>query len=393
MSVDSHVSLLRGDVARPSHHSRVPVVRRLLTGCLTSDRSGCIEAIDVLGAGWLVRQGLAPLIWQKCRTLDLTDEMQSELSTAYYAAAGAAELRGRELASVLRVLNEADLPAVVFKGAALAFGVYPDPAFRTMGDLDLWLAAQDMERARLVLEGRGYQSFCLPGCTPAQMLLREGEIGLWNPQPDYGWVELHWSIYQGEWLQRAANVGDLSTVRLRTISTQLGDERAQVLAPEDAIIQSAVHTAVNHQMSMFALRALIDIAAMARASTVDWSAIVQRSREWRVATAVWLVLSLTVDLAGLMEAAEAVRQMEPSTLRRRIIHSFVNLGMLIEMRNLSLSRWRFVYLLLLIDRVSDAFRLIGRTLWPETAWLKIRYGQVTAKVRVSHLLGAIWRRI
>ena len=122
MSVDSHVSLLRGDVARPSRRSRAPAVRRLLTGCLTSDRSSCIEALDVLGAGWLVRQGLAPLIWQKCCTLDLADEVQSELNTAYYAAAGAAELRRRELASVLRALSEADLPAVVFKGAALAFG-------------------------------------------------------------------------------------------------------------------------------------------------------------------------------------------------------------------------------------------------------------------------------
>jgi hypothetical protein len=393
MSVDSRVTLFRGDAARAAHQSRVPAVRRLLTGCLTSDRAGCTEAIDLLGAGWLAQQGLAPMVWQKCRTSDLSHEVQSELRAAYYVAAGNMELRRCELASVLRALSEADLPVVAFKGAALAFGVYADPAFRTMGDLDLWLAAHDMERARQVLENCGYQSYCLPGYSPAEMMLFEGELGLWNPQPGGGWVELHWSIYQGEWLRRAANVGDLSPVRTRAISTQLAGERTQILAPEDAIIQSAVHTAVNHQMSLFALRALLDVTAMARAATVDWSAVVQRAREWRMATAVWLVLSLAVELAGLEEAVKAVRELQPSTLRRRILHFFVNPETLIEMRNLSSGRRRFLYLLLLIDRVPDAFRLLGRTLWPDAAWLKTRYGRATVKVRVWHLLDAVRRRI
>jgi hypothetical protein len=100
-----------------------------------------------------------------------------------------------------------------------------------------------------------------------------------------------------------------------------------------------------------------------------------------------------VDLAGLPEAVEVVRQLQPSAVRRRIIHCFLNPETLIEMRNLSSGRWRFVYLLLLIDRRRDALRLIGRTLWPDAAWVKIRYGRATVKVRVWHLLGAIWRRI
>ncbi len=391
--MDSHLSLIGADVTRAARWPMVPVVRRLLTGCLTSDRLGCAEAIDVLGADWLVRQGLAPLAWQKCRTLHLPDEVQAELRAAYYAAAGEVELRRCALVSILCALSEADLPVVVFKGAALAFGVYTDPAFRTMGDLDLWLAAQDMERARQVLEGQGYQTYCLPGRSPASMMLFEGELGLWRPPPDGGWVELHWSIYQGEWLRRAANVGDLATVRRRAISAQLAGEQTLVLAPEDAIIQSAVHTAVNHQMSLFGLRSLIDVTVLSRSAVVDWPAIVQRAREWRVGTAVWLVLSLAADLVGLEEAAEAVRQLQPSSLRRRIIRWFVNPGTLIAMRDLSLSRWRFLYLLLLIDRLQDAFRLIGRTLWPDAAWLRIRYGQASVKVRVRHLLGAIWRRL
>jgi hypothetical protein len=96
-----------------------------------------------------------------------------------------------------------------------------------------------------------------------------------------------------------------------------------------------------------------------------------------------LVLSLTVDLVGLQEAAEAVRQLQPSAARR-IIHCFVNVETLIEMRNLSSGRWRFC-VSAADGGSSDALRLIGRTLWPEAAWLKVRHGRATLKVRVWHL--------
>ncbi len=46
-------------------------------------------------------------------------------------------------------------------------------------------------------------------------------------------------------------------------------------------------------------RSLVDITFLARHQPLDWSVIVQRAREWRVATATWLVLSLAVDLCGL----------------------------------------------------------------------------------------------
>jgi Uncharacterised nucleotidyltransferase len=86
------------------------------------------------------------------------------------------------------------------------------------------------------------------------------------------------------------------------------------LAPEDALIQLAVCTSVNHQMSLSALRSLVDITLLVRHQPIDWSLIIQRAREWRVATATWLVLSLATDLCGLPEAADAVRQLAPSRL-------------------------------------------------------------------------------
>jgi hypothetical protein len=387
MCASSYAPLLHADAPL----TRVEAARRLLASCLSADRSHCAEAIDVLGQKWLQQQGLASLVWQTCREA-LPEKMRSDLRAVYYAAAADAELHRRELAMVLKTLNAAGLPPVVFKGAALAFGVYTDPAFRTMGDLDVWVM-DDMERARQVLEAIGYRSFHKPDRPPALMALYQGEIGLQHRDSEYGLVELHWGIFPGEWLRRAARVSDLQAIHARTATTRLADEPALVLSPEDAIIQSAVHAAVNHQMSLFALRTLIDVAMTARNSTVDWLAIVQRARAWRVATAVWLVLSLAVDLIGLEEAAEAVRHLQPSTLRRRLIRRFVNAETLIALHELSSNNRRYAFLLLLVDRAQDALRLIGRALWPEREWLLARYGRVTFKVRLRHFVNAARGRI
>jgi hypothetical protein len=332
------------------------------------------------------------MTWWMFRQANLSDGLQRDLRRAYYAAAGDAELHQRELAHVLRQLNDRQIQVVVFKGAALAHSVYPDPACRTMGDIDLWMAGEDIERARQALREMGYESFRKPDRPPALMALFQGEIGLQHRDSEYGLVELHWGVFPGEWLRRVAAI-DVDSVRRRVVLARLAGETAHMLAPEDAIIQSALHTAINHQMSMSPLRALVDIALLARHYPIDWSAIVQRARAWRVATAVWLVLSLAVDLAGLAEAAEAARELQPSALRRRLIGRLVNAGSLVMMSDLSTSQWRYVFLLLLIDRGQDALRLISRALWPEREWLMARYGRCTFATRLRHLFDAARGRI
>ena len=107
----------------------------------------------------------------------------------------------------------------------------------------------------------------------------------------------------------------------------------------------------------------------------------------------WLVLSLAVDLAGLEEAAEAARQLQPSALRRRLIGRFANAESLVALRDLRVSKWRYVFLLLLVDRVRDTAKLIFRAVWPEREWLTARYGRYTLVMRLHHLLGAARGRI
>ena len=369
-------------------------VRHVMRGLVgTPVRGSTYRALQRLGGGWLQRQHLAALAWWRWRNgSECPLGVALDLQAGWYMAVGDTELQRRELAAILQSLSASGARPVAFKGAALAYTVYPDPACRVMGDLDLWIVAEDMPRAQAALEAIGYRFEAKADRPPALMALFSGEVRMYGPDKASGLVELHLGVFAGEWLRRVACV-DEAAISARCQPVELTGCRAYALAAEDHLLQISVHAAVNHQLSMSAMRALIDVALLARHQPLDWSAVVRRAKAWRVATATWLVLSLAIDLCGLDEAAEAARQLAPSKVRQRLIGRFANAEALIELRDLSQSKWRYVYLLLMVDRKRDAVRLALRTLWPEDEWLQARYGQGGWRARLRHLLGAARGRI
>ncbi len=366
----------------------IALARQVLSALVSRVPVPAYEAAHVLGVDWLRRQGLATLAYHCWRqATQLPPGLKQELQAAYYAGVAQSSLQRHELATVLGLLNGQRLQVVAFKGAALAYAVYSDPACRPMGDIDLWLKAGQLEEAAAALEQLGYQARLKPTRPLALMIRARNELPLYGTRSGSGLVELHWGVFPGEWLQRTTRIDD-AELWARAVPATLADQPALILSPEDNLLQVAVHLAINHNMSAPWLRGLVDIALLVRHTPIDWTVIVQRARTWRVATAVWLVLGLAVDLAGLQEAAEAARELQPPALRRGLIGRFANAGALVMMRDLSASKWRYVFLLLLIDRERDALRLVYRALWPEREWLIARYERYTITTRLRHLFDA-----
>lgn len=377
-----------------------PDATALLHALITADgdalHTWATVKADEAWCEWLHGQGLSAYAFHQLRATGalakLPPELQARLRGRYYTAAGDAELHARELTEVLDALACTGIVPIVFKGAALAFTVYPDPACRPMGDLDLWLCDEEMSRAQAALEAVGYRQY-VKGARPlALQAQREGEIQLIGRQPGHGLVELHWGVFAGEWLRRTAAV-DSAGLRERTVQVTLSGRPARTLAAEDAIIQLAVHLAVNHQMAYPGARGLLDIALVTINNRVDWDAVVQRARAWRVSVATWLVLALTAELFGLHDAHAASLQLQPVPARRQLLAYFTGPQAVLAGRDITHSRRRLLYQLVLVDRPRDAARLVWRALWPEEAWLTARYGAATPGVRARHLLTAARGRI
>jgi hypothetical protein len=350
------------------------------------------ERLDGTDARWLRAQGLAPYTFYRLREAgllnDLPDKAQLELRSAYYQAAAETELHRCELTMVLEVLASVNILPVLFKGAALAYTVYPDPVCRPMGDLDLWVTTDEMPLAQIALGRLGYVAHAKPGRPQAFQMRNHGEVQMAATRPGSGLVELHGGVFPGEWLRRTAQVDDAGLCA-RAVSATLAGWPARVLSPEDGVIQLAVHMAINHNMAYPWLRGLVDIVLLAQAQSVDWKRVVARARDWRVSTATWLVLQLAADLAGLGQVSWPVTELAPSLLRRWLLSCLVDAESMAEMRNLTAGPLRFVYLLLMVDRARDALHLLSRALWPEREWLQARYGQTGPAMQLRHLAGAV----
>jgi len=300
-----------------------------------------------------------------------------------------AEFHARELGNVLDALAEAHITPALFKGAVLAHTVYPAPACRSMGDLDLWLTETEMARGQAALMGLGYVQRTKEKRPVALQAHRSGEIQMIGPGPRSGLVELHYGVFAGEWLHRAAHVDERS-VRQRLMPITVVGRPAAALAVEDSLIQLAVHLTINHQVAHPGVRGLLDIVLEARARMPDWGILVERAEEWRVATAVWLALHLAVELLGFEEARSACARLTPSPARQFLIRRFVTPRSILAQRDLTrLGIIRFIYQLLLIDHTRDGARLLGRALWPEDAWLAARYGRQDLRQRWQHIWSAI----
>lgn len=371
---------------------RTEAARRVLRALLADDQPGaaCVTALATLGVPWLRQQGLAALAWVRCRQ-SLPAELATPLRAAYFAAAADDVLHRHELQTVLQTLVAQDILPVVFKGATFAYTLYPDPACRSMGDLDLWIGVDELPHAQAALEAIGYSVSHNPDRPTAFKELNGVEIQLIGQTPA-GLVELHGGVFVGEWLRLTARV-DEAAVWERAARTVLLDQPARRLTPEDAILQLLVHVGINHQYSMAVLRSLIDMALLARAAPLDWTAVVDRAQEWRIATVTWLGLALAIDLAGLSEARAIMPRLAPSRLRQACLARLVNVERIVAQTDVRDSRLRFILLLFLVDRPRDLLKLIGRTLWPERAWLQARYGNSTFLTGLQHLFDAVRGKI
>jgi hypothetical protein len=84
-------------------------------------------------------------------------EARRELAMRARAEAARDLLRGHALRPVLDALDRAGIPAVVFKGAALAHTVYASPELRPRCDTDVLVDERDVRGAEACLAAHGYR--------------------------------------------------------------------------------------------------------------------------------------------------------------------------------------------------------------------------------------------
>jgi hypothetical protein len=147
-------------------------------------------------------EGVAPLMYDAFKRagperVGVPADSFRELKEEYYQTAAYNALLFEELEKILGALEEAGIPVVLLKGAALAQTVYPDPALRPMSDLDLLVHEGDLDRCEEIVHELGYNKEPNLGGADLHKLVNY-EINYDGETHFPAKVEFHWDLIAGK---------------------------------------------------------------------------------------------------------------------------------------------------------------------------------------------------
>lgn len=211
----------------------------------------------------------------------------------------------RELVRVTRLLEEAAIRVMPFKGPLLTDLAYGNPSFRTYADMDLLVRREDLWRTKCVLEEVGYRpAFDLTAEQKAERV--EAQVGYELVREVHGLrfvVELHWSF--------------LNTVHHFQLDPEAAFERAQAvilggqsvlsMAPEDLLLYLTAHGSKHYWER---LKWIADLDALIRSCpALDWTRAFERAE---------MLGSIRMVNLGLYLAAELLETPLPRAIKAEV---------------------------------------------------------------------------
>lgn len=217
-----------------------------------------------------------------------------------------------DAAALLRALEATGIDTMLLRGAAIAVSYPDDAGRRAMNDMDVFVPADDLDRARRVAEAAGWQPL-----EPAKPLERRIAAAPMRNSSDRI-IRLHW--------QPSANLS-LPGVRWdglwqRASPVRIGDTDTCIPSAGDHLVHACVDGARAN--SGASLRWVVDAMALltARAAEVDWDVVVSEARRLRVTLLVSEALRYLREALDAEVPPDALAALTdtPTTLRDRVAH-------------------------------------------------------------------------
>jgi hypothetical protein len=216
-----------------------------------------------------------------------------------------------ELIAVLKALDGEKIPAMPFKGVALAASIYGDLTMRSAGDLDVLIRYCDLVRATAVLQKRGYelQTGVLANGAPAMPDHYEFQF---ERQADGMFIELRWRFQLSQPRNKTisrfgADLG-LDWAQQRGRTTTLAGAEVPDMNPETALLVLCMHGS-KHVWSRLVW--ICDVAQLLRVSPdLDWNEVVCEAKKLGLWRALALGILIAHRVAGAPVPQPALRDFE-----------------------------------------------------------------------------------
>ncbi|MFH0888380.1 MAG: nucleotidyltransferase family protein [Planctomycetota bacterium] len=214
--------------------------------------------------------------------------------------------RLQELSNLLVHLKKIKIEPLLLKGAGLIKTVYPHPALRVMGDIDLLIKPDEFNSARKLLISENYQSV-------------SRDIGHFLKSTSFKMlIDLHWDIW---YLKK----DEFENLWKESLSFSLNDASppdqmfcqagAKTLAAEEHFIYIAVHSILHH--GILDMVRLQDLTMLINHTTnFNWSLLVKKIKGYQLETLLSIVLERLQEIQPEIIPASVFTQLRHKGLNR-----------------------------------------------------------------------------
>lgn len=240
-----------------------PRLREPLAAVLRGEASAWPDALTVSltveEVRAIVAHGVGPFVYANVRL--------PQLRNAAIHAAAYEPLRASDLAEVLDALAARGVEALIVKGTALAYDVYPAPELRPRSDTDLLIAHDDLAALRAVMKALGFEEHPSSGDEHG---LRQA---VFTRAPGMVY-DVHWSATNVPVFDAVLRFDELRT---RALALPRLGPRARALSHVDALLLACIHRVAHHHDSD-RLIWLVDIDLLRERMSPE-----EHGRFWRLA--------------------------------------------------------------------------------------------------------------
>lgn len=367
-AVQSYLSKIINDRSVPDYISYEGLI---LSRCSSvSDNSDQITEFLLQNLNWCyivekaIIHNLAPLLYynlNEVNSLLPSQEVHDILKYSYNSILRQRLVGWKEFKEVLRCFEKDDIKIIALKGLSLAETIYPDPALRPTGDLDLLIEKKSLSKVRKKLSEIGFTQVCTFHSTEFVT-----EVG--NSVPFYGKedqipIDIHWHIIKYPY-SKYINIDEFWDT---AVSKKANELEFLVLSPENQLINLCLHCAKHGYLHLLGF---VDISEFIHtySNNLDWELFLEKVNEYRIQEPIHQVLSIvkTTFNAPLPKfVLTELTASSSSSLEYRIFSILNN-------PKISRRKWDIAEFAS-INGVSTKLRYLVRRIFPEQDYMKAEY--------------------
>ena len=219
-------------------------------------------------------------------------------------------LIAKQWKQVLAALADRGISPVPLKGRPLAIAMWPQPAFRPAGDVDLLVETEALPRAVDAIQSLGYRA--APQERAGKLRVAPVGIELLHPDPERPMVDLHAQVF------RSVGRGiEARALLARSRPSTIDGFPVRELDEADRLLFVCVHAAKH---GLRELKWLLDLYALDQSTAPSvWQLAAERARETQTRRPFFAALSVLASLPGRRAPDAIIDSVRPGLFVRRAL--------------------------------------------------------------------------